>query len=125
MKTFAMLLTLSALSCSTGAIAQTSMDPIESYCATMGEEDHFASDGYRLQDAAAIIRQDRANFHAFGKQDPSDEDDSTFGSKANRARLEAMLKRGSLSRADARAILNGTPDVCVDVYEDYINVFVN
>ncbi|MGV8938458.1 MAG: hypothetical protein ACOH2J_15155 [Allorhizobium sp.] len=104
------------------AAAQTAGDPIDSYCATMGEEDHFASDGYPLKDAAAIIRQDRANFHAFNKRDESDEDDSTFGSKANRARLERMLKNGSMDRATRAAIINGTPDVCIDVYPDYINV---
>ena len=117
--TVAMVLMASAL---TPAVAQTAGDPIESYCATMGEEDHFASDGYPLKDAAAIIRQDRANFHLFDKRDQSDEDDSTFGSKANRARLERMLKNGSMDRATRQAIINGTPDVCIDVFANYINV---
>ena len=36
--------------------ARTAGDPIESYCATLSESDHFASDGYPLKDAAAIIR---------------------------------------------------------------------
>lgn len=106
----------------TGATAQTAGDPIDSYCATMGERDHFASDGYPLKDAAAIIRQDRANYHLFHKRDQSDENDSTFASKANRARLERMLKNGSMDRATRAAIINGTPDVCIDVYPDYINV---
>ena len=120
-----MMLTVSAVFFQDGsALGQTAMDPIESYCATMGRADHFASDGYRLKDAAAIIRQDRANFHAFNKRDPSDEDDSTFGSKANRARLERMLKNGNISRSVASSIVNGTPDVCIDVYGDFINVVV-
>jgi hypothetical protein len=126
MKHLTILLIVSALLAPAGAVAaQTAMDPLESYCATLGEEDHFASDGYRLKDAAAIIRQDRANFHVLGQRDPSDEDDSTFASKANRARLEGMLKRGSIDRADARRIIDGTPDVCIDIYEDYIAVVVN
>ncbi|MBW8301315.1 MAG: hypothetical protein K0M60_17095 [Hydrogenophaga sp.] len=104
------------------ASAQTAGDPIESYCATLGESDHFASDGYPLKDAAAIIRQDRANFHAFGIRDESDENDSTFSSKSNRARLEQMLKNGSMDRSTRNAIVNGTPDVCIDVYDDYIDV---
>jgi len=99
-------------------------DPVESYCATMGEQDHFASDGYPLDNAAAIIRQDRANYHQFGNQDPSDENDSTFASKKNRARLEAMLRNGNISSSAKRAIVNGTPDVCLDIYEDYIDVTV-
>ncbi|SMC84777.1 hypothetical protein [Rhizobium sp. RU36D] len=107
---------------STLAIAQTAADPIESYCATLSEDDHHASDGYELRDAAAIIRQDRANYHQFGVRDPGDENDSTFSSKANRARLEQMLKRGSMDRSVRNAIVNGTPDVCIDVYRNYINV---
>ena len=106
------------------ATGQTAADPIESYCATLGPEDHFASDGYPLRDAAAIIRQDRANYHLFGKRDPGDENDSTFASKANRAKLEAMLKRGAIDRSARRAIVNGTPDVCIDIYRTHIDVFV-
>jgi hypothetical protein len=97
-------------------------DPVESYCATLGEADHFASDGYPLDNAAAIIRQDRANFHQFGVRDASDENDSIFGRKANRARLEQMLRNGDISRSAERAIVRGTPDICVDVYDDFINV---
>ncbi|MET3896101.1 hypothetical protein ABIB57_000025 [Devosia sp. UYZn731] len=97
-------------------------DPVESYCATLGRADHFASDGYPLDNAAAIIRQDRANFHQFGKRDPSDENDSIFSRKANRARLEQMLRNGDISRSAERAIVRGTPDICVDVYDDFINV---
>ena len=97
-------------------------DPVDSYCATLGEDDHFASDGYPLDNAAAIIRQDRANFHQFGVRDPSDENDSIFDRKANRARLEQMLRNGDISRSSERAIVRGTPDICVDVYDDFINV---
>ena len=118
----ALLVCGSILGVSTAALAQS--DPVESYCATLGEDDHFASDGYRLDNAAAIIRQDRANYHKFGIQDPSDENDSIFGSVANRARLEAMLRNGTIDRATERAIVRGTPDICVDIYEDYINVFL-
>ena len=118
----ALLVCSSVLSISTATFAQS--DPVESYCATLGEDDHFASDGYRLDNAAAIIRQDRANFHKFGVRDPSDENDSIFRSVANRARLEAMLRNGSIDRAAERAIVRGTPDICVDIYEDYINVFL-
>jgi len=97
-------------------------DPVDSYCATLGPDDHFASDGYPLDNAAAIIRQDRANFHQFGVRDPSDENDSIFSIKSNRARLEQMLRNGTISRSASRAIVRGTPDICVDVYDDFINV---
>jgi hypothetical protein len=115
------LLVSSTLIClAAPAFAQS--DPVESYCATLGEDDHFASDGYPLDNAAAIIRQDRANFHQFGIRDPSDENDSIFRLKANRARLEQMLRNGDISRSVERAIVRGTPDICVDVYDDFINV---
>ena len=116
----ALLVSSTLLCLSAPAFAQS--DPVESYCATLGEDDHFASDGYPLDNAAAIIRQDRANFHQFGIRDPSDENDSIFRLKANRARLEQMLRNGDISRSVERAIVRGTPDICVDVYDDFINV---
>ena len=35
---------------------------VESYTARLSERDHYNSNGQRLLSAAAIIRQDRANF---------------------------------------------------------------
>lgn len=104
------------------ALPAAADDYIESYCARLGEADHFNSNGQRLDNVAAIIRQDRANYHAFGVRDRGDEGDRTFASKANRARLEAMLNRGKASRAVRNAIVNGTPMICVDVYENFIDV---
>jgi len=46
---------------------------VESYVAFLSEADHFNSNGERLRSAAAIIRQDRANFHRFGRRDPDDQ----------------------------------------------------
>lgn len=97
-------------------------DRLDSYCAMLGTADHFNSNGQRLDNPAAIIRQDRANFHAFGVQDPGDEDDGFFGSKANRAKLEAMLRNGRASKAVRKAIVDGTPTICVDIYADFVNV---
>ena len=48
---------------------------VESYVAFLSEADHFNSNGERLRSAAAIIRQDRANFHRFGRRDPDDQDE--------------------------------------------------
>jgi hypothetical protein len=67
---------------------------IESYVAFLSETDHFNSNGQRLTSAAAIIRQDRANFHRFGIRDPQDEDDSFFADSGNRETLERMLETG-------------------------------
>jgi len=67
---------------------------IGSYVALLSEADHFNSNGQRLTSAAAIIRQDRANFHRFGIKDPQDEGDAFFADEGNRAALEQMLERG-------------------------------
>jgi len=97
-------------------------DRLDSYCARLGSDDHFNSNGVRLTDVAAIIRQDRANFHAFGVQDAEDDGDSFFSSKENRARLEAMLRNGKASKAVRKAIVDGTPLICVDIYENWVEV---
>ena len=83
-----------------GALASASsgkaqqQQPMESYVAFLSEADHFNSSGERLRTAAAIIRQDRANFHRFGRRDQADESDSFFADAANREALEQMLEHG-------------------------------
>jgi hypothetical protein len=91
---------------------------VESYTAFLSEADHFNSNGQRLTSAAAIIRQDRANFHRFGRGDPGDEGDRFFASIDNRAALERMLERGRASQAAIDAIVNRTPLVRVNIYRD-------
>jgi hypothetical protein len=63
----------------------------ETYYARLSGADHFNSRGQRLKSAAAIIRQDRANYHRFNVRDDEDTGDSYFSSKSNRAALERML----------------------------------
>jgi hypothetical protein len=67
---------------------------VGSYVALLSEADHFNSNGQRLTSAAAIIRQDRANFHRYGVRDRGDETDTFFADEGNRAALEQMLERG-------------------------------
>lgn len=97
---------------------------VDSYTARLSAQDHFNSSGDRLTTPAAIIRQDRANLYVYGSNDSEDELDSFFRSKANRARLESMLNRGTSTAAARRAILNGTPLIHVEIYPNFINVFV-
>lgn len=107
------------------APAQSDIDgPIESYVARLSARDHFNSNGQRLTSAAAIIRQDRANFYVYGIRDPEDEADSFFQSKENRALLESMLERGRSDPMAIRRVVNGTPVIRVDVYRNFINVTV-
>ena len=89
---------------------------LESYNARLSSRDHFNSNGKRLRNPAAIMRQDRANFHRFGRRDAADQSDSFFASKANRARMERMLSKGSSSRAVRNLIVNRTPVVRVEIY---------
>jgi DnaJ-domain-containing protein 1 len=91
-------------------------EPIASYAAHLSEQDHFSSRGERLRSAAAIIRQDRANFHKFGRRDPRDESDPFFSSASNRDALEQMLSRGRIDKSLSRAIIDGTPSVRVEIF---------
>lgn len=96
--------------------------PIDVYVAKLGVQDHFNSQGKRLKSAAAIIRQDRANYHKFGKRDAIDEGDSFFNNKKNRGILESMLNRGFISPSTKKKIVDDTPTIVVYVYLDSIVV---
>jgi hypothetical protein len=73
--------------------------PVDSYVAFLSEADHFNSSGERLRTAAAIIRQDRANFHRFGRRDQGDESDSFFPMRQTEKPLSKCLNMDTLLRA--------------------------
>ena len=98
------------------ATASHAQQLIESYVALLSEADHFNSSGQRLTSAAAIIRQDRANYHRFGIRDPEDEEDTLFADEQNRQALERMLERGHADPGVLSRIVNGTVLVRVNVY---------
>lgn len=89
---------------------------VECYRAFLSEADHFNSNGQRLSSAAAIIRQDRANFHRFGVRDPGDESDSFFADEGNRAALERLIARGRSTRGAISRIVNSTVSIRTCVY---------
>ena len=96
-----------------------------SYVTRISQDDKFASDNYPLSTAAQMIRQDRANWHRFGRGDAEDEDDPWFGSADARARLERMAGRGgAMSEATRRAIVRGFPVIQVDVFRESVRVEV-
>jgi hypothetical protein len=96
-----------------------------SYVARISQDDHFASDGYPLDSAAQMVRQDRANWHRFGQVDPEDESDRWFKTNQQRSRLQKMLEqRGAMDAATRRAITNGRPLVQVDVYTSRVQVIL-
>ncbi|WP_221089683.1 hypothetical protein [Deinococcus aquaedulcis] len=96
-----------------------------SYVAFLSTDDHFNSSGTRLQSVAAIIQQDRANYHTL-KLDACDGAERYFSSKANRAALSTMVARATVPASLKNRILNATPVVRVSVYRgtaaDYVTL---
>jgi hypothetical protein len=94
----------------------------ETYVARLSGRDHYTVMGHALEDAASVLRQDRANFHIYGYRDAEDEDDDYFPNDVRRARMARLLARGRPSAEVLRRIVGGSPLVRVDVYRDYIHV---
>ncbi|MBB6408351.1 hypothetical protein [Mesorhizobium sangaii] len=108
-----------------GAGAAHADDMLGSYVARISERDHQASDGYALESAAQMVRQDRANWHKFHRRDSDDEGDGWFRTNDQRADLQRMLERsGAMSSSTKRAIVNGEPLIQVDVYENSVRVSI-
>jgi S1-C subfamily serine protease len=98
---------------------------VASYTALLSDADHFNSGGQRLTTAAAIIRQNRANFHRFGIRSPEDQDDPFFADEGNRAALEQMLDRGRADPGVINRIINGPPVlVRVDIFRSPSGPFI-
>jgi hypothetical protein len=100
-------------------------DMLGSYVARISDRDHHASDGYELDNAAQMVRQDRANWHKFHRRDSDDEIDVWFRTNDQRAGLQRMLERGSaMSSSTRRAIVNGEPLIQVEVYSNSVRVSI-
>lgn len=110
---------LALLTCLIGFASALADTLVESYTAHLSEQDHFSSRGERLRSAAAIIPQDRANFHKFGLRDPRDESAPFFSSAANRDAFEQMLTRGRIDKSLSRAIIDRTPTVRVEIFRSH------
>jgi len=82
-------------------------EPLCTYQARISEQDKYNSSGKSLLQgskvstaiAAAIIRQDRANYHELDKQDDEDQSDCVFADKGNRASLEKRLTKRSIDKS--------------------------
>lgn len=93
------------------------------YVARISEKDHQASDGYVLDSAAQVVRQDRANVHRHIQTDEEDDIDDWLTSNAKRARFEQLLnKPGAMSNSTRSAILHGEPLIEVQVYRQSVKV---
>lgn len=102
-----------------------------SYYAHISENDKYNSsgksvvNGYNKASAAAILRQDRANFYKFGNRDYGDTGDCVMQSAQQRAKLESYLRNGTATSYAIRQIIDGNPTIKVDLYTDYISVSVD
>ncbi len=105
-----------AASAFTVSSVATAEQLLVSYDAHLSTRDHFSSKGVPLYNVAAILRQDRANYHKFGKRDAGDDWDRFFASKSNRAKMERLVRRGAIPRYLRNRIINNTPHVTVKIY---------
>jgi hypothetical protein len=122
---FLLLISMFSVVCFVDAAAAQNLGEfIESYTARLSARDHFNSSGQRLREPAAIIRQDRANYYVYGLRDSEDEPDSFFSLKTNRSRLEQLLANGRTTREAFYAVVNGTPLIRVDIYQNGVTVTI-
>lgn len=98
---------------------------VESYNALLSERDHFNSRGVRLMTAAAIVRQDRANYHTFGLRDSADQGDQFFADMGNRLALETLIARGTSDPKAISRILDGVVAVRVEIFRGPSGPLVN
>ncbi|WP_019953327.1 hypothetical protein [Yoonia vestfoldensis] len=64
------------------------------YRAEIVTDDMVNSNGERLEDLAAILQQDRANYHRFDIRQDGDETDPFFDDFQTRARMQVVYKPG-------------------------------
>jgi hypothetical protein len=80
---------------------------IGEYYALIGPADFYNSSGARLGDFGAILQQDRANYHRFGRRDDLDGWDPIFGDPAQRARIPQIWQIAPGSEYIPRGALSG------------------
>jgi hypothetical protein len=92
-------------------------DIVGRYNTVISPRDTFSSSGQRLGSVAAIIQQDRANYHRFGRRDRGDGYDDMFHSAASRALIPRWLSTRWVPPVVANAIRRGSARITVQVYE--------
>lgn len=82
-------------------------DGLDLYSARISAKDRVNSKGVALKTLSAILAQDRANYHRFGKRDPQDEKDFVFKTAEGRQlipkakiEIDPALKRRILGGGD-------------------------
>lgn len=82
---------------------------IAQYYTVIGPGDFYNSAGARLTDFGAILQQDRANLHRFGKPDAQDGWDPVFGDAANRGRIPQIWQTAPGAEYIVDWVLSGQP----------------
>lgn len=92
---------------------------IAEYYSLLGPPDAYNSRGAPLDDLCAIARQDRANWHRFGRREDSDGPDPLFATPENRTAMteKCVYDRAYFSNPGTR-IRNGSRSFYV-----YVRVF--
>lgn len=85
MKLFALAAALALATLLAPASPASAQQEVLVYFAGIDQQDLFNSRGVRLTDPCAILRQDRANVHRFGKAGQYDSPDAMFGNPNARA----------------------------------------
>jgi hypothetical protein len=108
-----------------GANAQ----PLCSYTAKISDADKKNSAGVSLittginkATLAAIIRQDRANYHQFKVRDSEDEGDCMFSDKTMRSKIEAMTNSSLIDAKLIENIVTKNPVITVTVFQDKLSI---
>lgn len=98
-------------------VAAQAQQLIGSYYALLGPQDHVNSSGTRLTDFGAILQQDRANYHRFGRAEELDEFDPIFGDAGQRARIPSIWTLGPRGSGLPAFVSSGnTSYVYVEIY---------
>ena len=98
---------LAATLCLSGPAAAQQL--IGEYYALLGQQDMYNSQGTRLGSFCAVLQQDRANFHRFGRADDLDQWDPVFSNRAMRGRMSSICQVQGGYEYIPQAVLSGQP----------------
>jgi hypothetical protein len=74
--------------------AASAQQLLAEYTTYLSPRDRYNSQGVALTTVGAILQQDRANYHRFGRRDDLDMYDPYFGSAEVRAQIPAYFQQG-------------------------------
>lgn len=80
---------------------------IDSYYAVIGPQDRYNSSGALLGSMGAILQQDRANLHRFGRGDIDDDYDRYFSDAGVRSQIPALYAAGRQDQIIEQTVLRG------------------